>query len=154
MKRGPFLSLCTVFDAIPSNIDELLSMDSSAHVFVFREFYTHYKDWLTYSGKTDRPDEHCYNLSISNNLTQMVNFLTRIPDCDSDIPALLDFFLSSDTSICSTMAFPLLWNSDQVVASVSTDFASNSEWDNLFYCITYKYFCVIGIVFVVIWEMF
>ena len=108
MKRGPFLSLCTVFDAIPSNIDELLSMDSSAHVFVFREFYTHYKDQLTYSGKTDRPDEHCYNLSISNNLTQMVNFLTRIPDCDSDTPALLDFFLSSDTSICSTMAFPLL----------------------------------------------
>ena len=42
---------------------------------------------------------------ISNDLTRMVNFPTRIPDCDSHSPALLDFFLSSDTSICSTMAF-------------------------------------------------
>ena len=44
-------------------------------------------------------------LLISNDLTQMVNFPTQIPDCDSHSPALLDFFLSSDTSICSTMAF-------------------------------------------------
>ena len=42
----------------------------------------------------------------------MVNFPTRIPDCDSPSPALLDLFLSSDASICSTMAFPLLGNSD------------------------------------------
>ena len=34
----------------------------------------------------------------------MVNFPTRIPDCDSHSPALLDLFLSSDASICSTMA--------------------------------------------------
>ena len=34
----------------------------------------------------------------------MVNFPTRIPDCDSHRPALLDLSLSSDASICSTMA--------------------------------------------------
>ena len=28
----------------------------------------------------------------------MVNFPTRIPNCDSPRPALLDFFLSSDAS--------------------------------------------------------
>ena len=49
--------------------------------------------------------------SISNDLT---NFPTWIPDCDSHSPALLDFFLSSDTSICSAMAFPPLGNSDHV----------------------------------------
>ena len=38
----------------------------------------------------------------------MVNFTTRIPDCDSHSPALLDLFISSDTNICSTMAFPPL----------------------------------------------
>ena len=48
---------------------------------------------------------NCYNFSISNDLTQMVNFPTRIPDCDSHSPALLDLFLSSDASICSTMGF-------------------------------------------------
>ena len=41
-----------------------------------------------------------------NDLTQMVNFPTRIPDCDSHSPALLDLFISSDASICSLMAFP------------------------------------------------
>ena len=40
---------------------------------------------------------------ISNDLTQTVNFPTRIPGYDSHRPALLDFFLSSDASICSTM---------------------------------------------------
>ena len=62
--------------------------------------------------------------------TTLVNFLTRIPDCDSDSPALLDFFLSSDTSICSTMAFPPLGNSDHVVVSVSIDFPINSKQDD------------------------
>ena len=59
---------------------------------------------------------------ISNDLTQMVNFPTRIPDCDSHSPALLDLFISSDASICSTMALPPLRNFDHVVVSVSIDF--------------------------------
>ena len=59
---------------------------------------------------------------ISNDLTQMVNFLTQIPDCDSHSPPLLDFFLSSDASIRSTMAFSPLGNSDHVVVSISIDF--------------------------------
>ena len=78
-----FLSLCTVFYSISSNIDKLLSVNPSAEVFVFAEFNVHYKDWLTYSGGTDRPGKLCYNFSISNDLTQMVNFSTHIPDCDS-----------------------------------------------------------------------
>ena len=57
----------------------------------------------------------------------MINFATRIPDCDSDSPAFLDLFLSSDASICSTMAFPPLGNSDHVAVSVSIDFPSNSK---------------------------
>ena len=34
-----------------------------------------------------------------NNLTQMVNFPTPIPDCDTHSPALLDLFLSSDARL-------------------------------------------------------
>ena len=81
--------MCTVFDSISSNIDEVLSINPSASVFVFGDFNVHHKDWLTYSGGTDQPGELCYNFSIANDLTQMVNFLTRIPDCDSHNPALL-----------------------------------------------------------------
>ena len=69
----------------------------------------------------------------------MVNFPTRIPDCDSHSPALLDLFISSDASICSTMAFPPLRNSDHVVASVSIDFRSNLRRDAPFHCIGYDY---------------
>ena len=55
----------------------------------------------------------------------MVKFPTRIPDSDSHNLDLLDLFLSSDVSICSAMAFPLLENSDHVVVSVSIDFLTN-----------------------------
>ena len=81
----------------------------------------------------------CYNFSVSNDLTQMFNFPTQIPDCDSHSPALLDFFLSSDARICSTMAFPPLENSNHVVILVSTDAPfhriaydySHADWDSL-----------------------
>ena len=68
----------------------------------------------------------------------MVNFPTQIPDCYSHCPALLDFFLSSDASICFTMAFAPLGNSD-VIVSVSRDFPSNSQWDAPFHHIAYGY---------------
>ena len=66
--RSPSSALCTVFDSISSNIDEVLSINPSANVFVFGDFNVHHKDWLTYSGGTDRPGELCYNVSISNDL--------------------------------------------------------------------------------------
>ena len=67
----------------------------------------------------------------------MVNFPTRIPDCGSHSPALLDLFLSSDASICSTMAFPPLENSDHVVVSVSIDCRTNSLRDGPFHHVAY-----------------
>ena len=99
-----------VFDSVSSNIDEVLSINPSANVCVFGDFNVHHEDCLTYSGGTRRPGEQCYNFSISNDLTQMVNFPTEIPDCDSHSPPLLDLFISSDASICSAMAFPPLGN--------------------------------------------
>ena len=114
--QSPSSSLCSVFDSISSNIDEVLSINPST-VFDFGDFNFHHKNWLTYSSGTDRLGELCYNFSISNDLTQMVNFPTRIPDCDSHSPILLDLFISSDASICSTMAFPPLGNSDHVVVN-------------------------------------
>ena len=64
---------------------------------------------------------------------QMVNFPTWIPDYDSHSPGLLDFFLSSDASISSTMALPPLENSNHIVFSVSIDFPANSQRDAPFH---------------------
>ena len=71
----------------------------------------------------------------------MVNFPTQTPDCDSHSPAVLGLFLSLDAGICSTIAFPPLGNSDHIVASVSIDFPSNSQWDTPFHRVAYDYSC-------------
>ena len=71
----------------------------------------------------------------------MVNLPTWIPDCNTYSPALLDSFLSSDASICSTMTFIPLGNSDHVAVSVSIDFPINLKWEALFHCIAHNYFC-------------
>ena len=49
----------------------------------------------------------------------MVNLSTRVPNCDSHSPALLDLFIFSGATICSTIAFPPLGDSDIVLVSDS-----------------------------------
>ena len=63
----------------------------------------------------------------------------EIFDCDSQSSALLDLFISSDTSICSTMASAPLGNSNNVFFCISIDFLLNSQWGALFHCIAYDY---------------
>ena len=78
-------------------------------------------------------------------LTFLLGSLTVTPQSCSFV------FLSSDASICSTIAFPLLRNSDYVVASVSIDFLSNSKRDAQFhipYLVTI--IVLIGMVFVIV----
>ena len=135
--QSPSSTLRTIFDSISSNIGQVPSINLSTNVFVFGDFNVHHKDWLTYSGGTDRSGQLCHKFSISNELIQMVKFPTRIPDCDSHSPTFLDLFISSDASICSTMAFSPLGNSDHVVVSVSIDFPSNSQRDASFHCMAY-----------------
>ena len=100
--QSPSSLLCTVFDSVLSNINEVLSINLCANVFVFGDFNVRHRKWLTYSGGTDRPGELCYNFSVSNDLTQMFNFPTWISDCDFHSPALLDLFLL-------TLVFVLQW---------------------------------------------
>ena len=50
-------SLRTVSVSISSNIDEILSINPSANVFVFGDFNVQHRGWLTYSDGTTRPGE-------------------------------------------------------------------------------------------------
>ena len=45
--RSPSSSLFMVFYSVSSNIDEVLTINPSANMFVFRDFNVHHKDWLT-----------------------------------------------------------------------------------------------------------
>ena len=74
-------------------------------MFIFGDFNVHHKEWLTYSDGTDRRGELCCNFSFSNNLTQMVKFLIRIPNRDNSHGLTLfwiSFFLLM-------LAFVLQW---------------------------------------------
>ena len=74
-------------------------------------------------------------------LLRWLPFLLRSLTVTLSQSCFLDLFLSSDTSICFNMAFPLLGNSGHVVVSVSIDFPINAKWDAPFHHITYDYSC-------------
>ena len=66
--QSPSSSLRMIFYSISSNIDDVLSINPSVNMVVFGDFNTHHKDWLTYSGVTDKPGKLCYIFSNSNDL--------------------------------------------------------------------------------------
>ena len=131
--RSPSLYICTVFDSIFSNIDELLSISKSANVFVFGDFNFPRQDWLTCPSGTDRSSELCYNFLSQ---TTFLRWLTFLPGSQTVIlsPTV---FISSHCSMCSTLVFHPLENSNHVVVSVSTDFPSNSQRVSPFHRIAY-----------------
>ena len=129
------------FDFISSKIDEILSINPSANVFVSGNFNVHNTCWLTYAGRTERHSELCYKQpSNLNDLIEIANFPTWIPVCNSYSPAFLDLFIFSDARICSAADFLLLENYDHVVVSVSIEFPSNSKGDAPFHRRAYDYY--------------
>ena len=101
--RSPSLSLYTAFDSVLSNIGKVLSINPSTNVFVFGDFNLHHRDWLTYSGGTDRSDELRFNFSISNGLTQTVNFPT------GSLTVILTVLLFWIYLFLLTLVFVLQW---------------------------------------------
>ena len=146
-----YSSLCSIFDAISSNIDEVLSINSFYNMLVFRDFKVHHKDWLPYSGGTDRT-----TLTIFLSKMILLRWLSFLLGSMTVIlsPVLLHLFLSSETSICFKVNFHPLGDSDQVLVSISIDFPSNSESDDRFIAKLVTILVLVRTVFVIIWEIF
>ena len=68
--------------------------------------------------------ELAYNFSIQNNLEQLVQLPTRIPDRIDDEPNILDLFLTSYPSPDAVKLFPPLGSSDHLLISVSCSVSS------------------------------
>ena len=136
-----FGSIYTSFNSVSSNIDEVLLINPSAKVFMFGDFNLYPKDWITFSGGTDRLGEFCYNFSQEI----LLRWLTFLLGSQTVMLAVLLFciylFISSNASICSTMAFPPLGNSNHVVVSVSIDVPSYAQRNVPFHRISYEYSC-------------
>ena len=80
---SPSSWLCAIFDSVSSTIDEASLINPYTNVFVFGDFNVHHKDWLTYSGGTNRPGELCYiffsQMTLLRWLTSLLRSLTVIP---------------------------------------------------------------------------
>ena len=124
-----------VFYSISSNIDELLLINPSANVFVFGDFNVIIRTGLPIL-------EELIDLvnSVISFLSRMtlLKWLTFLLGSQTAI-VLLFSILTSYASICSTMAFPPLENSNHVVVSVSVDLPSNCQRDAPFHCIAHNY---------------
>ena len=142
-----------------SNTDEVLSINPSANVFVLGDFNIHHKGWLTYSGGTYRSGVNSviifYNFfTISNYFTQLVNFPTWIPDCDSHRPALLDLFCSSDAIICSIQWLSFHWEILIILLSqIPLTFHHIHNGMPCFITL-FTILMLVGTAFVIIWEIF
>ena len=147
---SPSSSLCTIFDSISSNTYEVLLIKPCANLFAFGDF----RDWLTYSGRIDELVNSVIIFLCQMNWLRWLIFLLGFLTVTFSQSCSFRF-LSSDSIICSTMAFPLFGNFDHVVGSFSKDFPSNSTRDTFFHHITYDFSGADwDSLFMIIWEMF
>ena len=89
-------------EVVSSNIDKALIPQPSANIMVCSDFNAHNTEWLCHSHTSDVAGLFSQEYAII--YTQIVDFLTRITDCDSHQPYLLDLFLT-----LPLLLFILLW---------------------------------------------
>ena len=103
-------------------------------------------DLLTYSSGTDIPNELCFNFSISDYFTEIVN-LPALRGCDCQICLFWFWYLFYSS-------FPSIWKFWSFCCSVSIDLPSNLKVMPLVIVQLLTIPVQIGMVFVIIWEIF
>ncbi|XP_050715769.1 uncharacterized protein LOC126998326 [Eriocheir sinensis] len=93
-----------------------------AEISILGGFNVHHQLWLS-SSFTDQPGEQAYNFALLNDLEQLVQHHTSIPDRLGDRPNILDLFLTSNPSTYSVKLFSPLGFSDHNLISVSCPIA-------------------------------
>ena len=104
------------FDYLNSKIEHILSTHPFAEITILGDFNVHHRQWFS-SNSTDTPGELAFNFSICNDIEQMVQTPTRLPDRLGDVPNLLDLFLTSIPSAYSVETCPPLGTSDHLLIS-------------------------------------
>ena len=75
------------------------------------DFNGHTTEWLCHSHTSDIAGLFCQEFAMAQDLTQIVDFPTCIPDSDDHQPYLLDLFLCSNTDTCTVASHPTLGKS-------------------------------------------
>ena len=131
LHQSPSLSLCRVFNSISSNRDEVFLISPSANVLSMETLTPIIRTGLPILVKLIDLVNPVIIFLSQMTLLRWLTFPLEYQTVILTVLNLLDLFLFSDSSICSTMAFPPLANSDHVV-SVSIDFPLNSQHDPCF----------------------
>ena len=137
--RSPSSQCCSVIDTVSNSIDDALLLHPTANIFVFGDFNVHHSDWLKYSNDTNLSGINAYNFSLSQSLTQLVDFPTRFPDRDDHRPSLLDLFLTSNPNICNISCLSPLGNSDHAVVNVDISLSSKAAQESPVHRTLYSY---------------
>ena len=135
-----FGSIYTIFNSISSNIDEVLLINPPAKVFVFGDFDLYPKDWITYSGGTDRLGEFCYNFS-QEILLRWLTFLLRSKTVMLTVLLFWIYLFLLMLVFVLQWLCPPLGNSNHVIVSVSIGFPSYAQRNVPFHRIAYEYSC-------------
>ena len=117
-------------------------------MFVFGDFNVHHKNWLTYSEETDR-----YSDIIFQSQMTLLRWLTFLLGSQAVILTVLLFWIYF---FLLTLVFVLQWHSLhwEILSRVSIDFTSYSQQMPHFIALVMAILMLIGIVFVMIWQMF
>ena len=110
------------FDYLTSKVEHILSHSPFSEISILGDFNVHHHLWLS-SSFTDLPGEQAFNFSILNDLEQLVQHPTHIPDRLGDRPNILDLFLTSNPSTYSIQLFSPLGSSDHNLISATCSIA-------------------------------
>ncbi|MCP4340929.1 MAG: hypothetical protein GY799_19080, partial [Desulfobulbaceae bacterium] len=116
------------FDYLTSKVEHILSHSPFSEISILGDFNVHHRLWLS-SLRTDSPGEQAYDFSILNDLEQLVQHPTRIPDRLGDQPNILDLFLTSNPSAYSIQLFSPLGSSDHNLISATCSIAPVQPMD-------------------------
>ena len=110
------------FDYLSSKVEHILSHFPFAEITILGDFNVHHQLWLS-SPFTDQPGEHAFNFAILNDLEQLVQLPTRVPDRLGDTPNILDLFLTTNPSAYTVKLFSPLGSSDHNLISATCPIA-------------------------------
>ena len=110
------------FDYLTSCHESVLSSHPSAEVVYLGDFNVHHTEWLG-SSCTDVGGEQAHSFSVLNDLEQIIQHPTRVPDRHDQTPNPLDlFFTSCPLNYQYSISAPL-GSSDHTLISVSSSLA-------------------------------
>ena len=110
------------FDYLNTQVEHILTHSPFSEITILGDFNVHHQLWLS-SSFTDQPGEQAYNFAILNDLEQLVQHPTRIPDRLGDTPNILDLFLTTNPSAYSVKLSSPLGSSDHNLISASCPIA-------------------------------